>query len=391
MQDVHLKRLAANRIKHGYPVLTDLDFYDKAGAQEGDIVRLLDPQKSYVATGYLGYENRNSGWVLSWEDEKIDQDFFRQKLQAAKDYRQAFYANSDTNAFRVFNGDGDGIGGLTIDYYAGYYVISWYNQGLYQLRSKLVPLIASVFQDGLGFYEKNNFPDAPVKSQHLQGDQAPEPLLVKENGLTYATYLNDGWMTGIFLDQRDLRYDLMTRFGPGRRVLNLFSYTGAFSVAASMGGAVHTVNVDVAKRSKKLTAEQFSLNALDPDQHEIRVIDVDSYLDYAKKHHLTFGLIVIDPPTFARTDAGTWQVEEDYSRVIKDCLSILDRDGILIASTNAWQVSKDEFYKLIERGFDQAGCDGLVVEEYGLPQDYRVRETFPESHYLKVFALQKDE
>lgn len=77
MQDVHLKRLAANRIKHGCPVLTDLDFYDKAGAQEGDIVRLLDPQKSYVATGYLGYENRNSGWVLSWEDEKIDQDFFR--------------------------------------------------------------------------------------------------------------------------------------------------------------------------------------------------------------------------------------------------------------------------------------------------------------------------
>ena len=157
-----------------------------------------------------------------------------------------------------------------------------------------------------------------------------------------------------------------------------------------MGGALETVNVDVAKRSKKLTAEQFSLNGLDPNQHEIRVIDVDSYLDYAQKHQLTFDLIVIDPPTFARTDAGTWQVEEDYSRLIKDCLSILDRDGILIASTNAWQVSKDEFYKLIERGFDQAGCDGLVVEEYGLPQDYRVRDTYPQSHYLKVFALQKD-
>lgn len=390
MIDVDLKKLGASRVKKGYPVLMEEDFYDKNGAQEGDLIRLHDPKKKVIGVGYLGEENRHAGWVLALEDIEINKGFFLEKFSEAKNLRQALFESDDTTAFRVFNGDGDGIGGLTIDYYDGYLVVSWYNLGIYQYRQMILETIQDVFIRAKGIYEKNNFPKAQVKSQHIAGLEAPEPLIVKENGVSYATYLNDGWMTGIFFDQRDVRYDIMNRYGVGQNVLNLFSYTGAFSIAVTMGGAIKTVNVDVAKRSLDLTQEQFEVNGLDPNQHEIRVIDVASYLDYALKHQLKFGLIVIDPPTFAHTDKGTWNVEEDYEGVIAHCLDLLEDDGTIIVSTNAWKLSQDDFFDIIEAGFNQAGYDGIVVEEYGLPKDYPTRDTYPESSYLKVFALQKD-
>lgn len=390
MKDVHLKRLAANRVRKGYPVLSELDFYDKGSATEGDIIRLHDPQKKSIGIGYLGEENRNAGWVLTTKEEEINKAFFLERIATAKEYRQMFFKNEDTTAFRVFNGDGDGIGGLTIDYYDGFYVVSWYNLGIYQFRDMIMDCLRDVFVRAKGIYEKNNFPGAQTKSQHVWGEEAPEPLIVKENGINYATYLNDGWMTGIFFDQRNVRYDIMNRYGVGQTVLNLFSYTGAFSVAATMGGAVKTVNVDVAKRSKALITEQFEVNQLDPNQHEIRVIDVESYLDYAQKHQLKFGLIVIDPPTFAHTDNGTWSVEEDYSRIIANCLNVLEDDGTIIVSTNAWKLSSDDFYEIVEEGFNQAEEDGILVENYGLPEDYKTLDQHPESQYLKVFALKKD-
>ena len=389
MKKVHLKRLASNRVKNGYPVLGELDIFDQGDAKEGDLVRLYDPQKKFIGVAYLGEENRNIGWVLTNEDREINKGFYLEKLSQAKDFRSAFYENEDTTAFRVFNSQGDGIGGLTIDYYDGFYVVSWYNKGIYQYRDVILETFKDVFVHAKGVYEKNNFPDSKVKSQHVFGEEAPEPLIIKENGINYATYLNDGWMTGIFFDQRHVRYEIMTNYGVGQNVLNLFSYTGAFSVAATMGGAVKTVNVDVAKRSKELTAEQFAVNELDTGGHEIRVIDVDSYLDYAQKHELKFGLIVVDPPTFARTDKGTWSVEEDYSNLISQCLNILEEEGTLIVSTNAWKLSADDFYEIVEEGFNMAHEDGVLIDNYTLPEDYRISETYPESSYLKVFALQK--
>ena len=156
-----------------------------------------------------------------------------------------------------------------------------------------------------------------------------------------------------------------------------------------MGGATQTVNIDLANRSKELTAEQFEVNGLNPDDHEIRVIDTASYLDYAKKYALEFGVIVIDPPTFARSKAGTWRIEEDYPQVIADSLAVLETGGTLIASTNAWMLSVDEFYDLILAGFKQAGVDGEVIETYGLPEDFPTNRQYIESQYLKVFVLRK--
>lgn len=390
MKTIKLKKLATNRIKKGYPALEEYDFANKGTAQEGDLIRLIGPNNQFVAIGYLGQEKMTAGWVLSLEEEEeINTTFYDRLFRIARDNRRAFFADDQTTAFRFFNGDGDGLGGLTIDYYEGFYVFTWYSKGIYEQRDQILQAFKVAVPDYSGIYEKNNFKGSKIQSQHVDGKEAPEPLVIKENGIRYATYLNEGWMTGIFLDQRDVRREIMNTYGVGRTVLNTFSYTGAFSVAASMGGAVKTVNVDAANRSKEKTREQFEVNGLNPDDHEIRVIDVFSYLDYAKKHDLQFDLIVLDPPTFARTKERTFSVEEDYAELVEEALEVLAPSGLLVASTNMWKLSRDDFYEMVSAGFDAAGLDGYLVEEYGLPEDFRTNEEYPESNYLKVLVLEK--
>ncbi|MCD8506068.1 MAG: class I SAM-dependent methyltransferase, partial [Alkalibacterium thalassium] len=162
-----------------------------------------------------------------------------------------------------------------------------------------------------------------------------------------------------------------------------------FSVAAAMGGASKTVNVDVANRSKERTREQFELNGLNPDDHEIRVMDVFDYFDYAKKHQLRFDLIVLDPPTFARTKKRTFSVDKDYTELVKDAVEVLAQNGVLITSTNAWSVSRDDFFEMVNDALEELQVDAYLMDEHDLPDDFAVSRAYPEGHYLKVFVLER--
>src|SRR5690606_4074628 len=164
----------------------------------------------------------------------------------------------------LFNGEGDGIGGVIIDYYDGFFLVSWYSEGIYTFKEPLVAALQNI-AEFKGIYEKKRF---DTKGQYIEdddfvtGERGEFPLIVKENGVNFAVYLNDGAMTGIFLDQRDVRRTIKEKYAAGKTVLNTFSYTGAFSVAAAIGGAAKTTSVDLAKRSSAKTIEQFSVNGI---------------------------------------------------------------------------------------------------------------------------------
>ncbi|MFO8068760.1 MAG: class I SAM-dependent rRNA methyltransferase [Alkalibacterium sp.] len=390
MKVLRIKELATDRIKNGYPMLEELDFFDKEELVEGDFVRLVDKHNKFVALGYIGNEKKTAGWVLSLDDsDRIDYAFFDRLFRMARERRSAFYADEKTTAFRFFNGDGDGIGGLTIDYYDGYYIFSWYSEGIYEHKDMILQAFKIAIPDFKGIYEKCNYPNAPHKSRFIEGDKAEEPIIILENGIRYNVYLDEGWMTGLFLDQRNIRNKIMEEWGLGRKVLNAFSYTGAFSVAAAMGGAVKTVNVDVANRSKERTKEQFEVNGLDSEQHEIRKMDIFDYLDYAQKHQLQFDLIILDPPTFARTKKRTFSVEKNYTELVKEAIQVLAPGGLIITSTNAKTVSRDEFFDSVNLAFEEMDVDAYLVEEFSLPEDFAVNEQNPNSNYLKVFVLER--
>lgn len=385
---VQIKKKAGNRIKKGYPLIQKEDLAQNCG-EITEWIELVDQQGNFLAKGYLGKQNKGIGWVLSRKNEPFDQSFFERKFLESKEKRASFLLDEQTNAFRLFNGEGDGIGGLIIDYYDRFAVFSWYNETLYTYRQSIVAAFQQMYPEIEGAYEKIRFENNELpESSFIFGKEAPEPLVIKENGVRYATYLNEGLMTGIFLDQKEVRGTLIDGLALGKTVLNMFSYTGAFSVAAAMGGALETTSVDLAKRSLKKTQEQFEVNGLDVAAQKIIVMDVFEYFKYAKRKKMTYDLIVLDPPSFARNKKKVFRVAKNYGELVKDSLDILTNNGQLIASTNAANVSTEQFREMIEEEFISANVKFEQIGHYHLPQDFQTIDAFPEGDYLKVFIYQ---
>jgi len=380
--------------KSGYPLLSkeSIAKWEK-GEQEGDIVTLVDNKNRFIAKAYYGIQNKGYGWILSLdENEQIDTDYFSRKIKDAIAYREDFFNDATTTAFRVFNGEGDGVGGLTIDYFDGYYMVTWYSLGIYKLKN----MILEALQKSVAFkgiYQKKRF---NTKGQYLDdaddflfGDKAPEPLIVKENGVNFAIYLDDGAMVGVFLDQRDVRRTIRDKYAKNKTFLNTFSYTGAFSVFAALGGATKTTSVDLAKRSLAKTQEQFRINKIDIDAQEIIVEDVFLYFKYALRKKFLFDMVVLDPPSFARSKKHTFSASKDYVKLLKEAIGITKKGGIIVASTNAANFDMMRFSDFIAKAFKELKGKYRVEERFSLPKDFRVHKQFKEGNYLKVVFIRK--
>ena len=339
----------------------------------------------FLGTAYLSQQNKGLGWFVSTDKVTFNQAFFEALFRQAKEKRSAYYQDDLTTAFRLFNQEGDGFGGLTVDLYGDYAVFSWYNSYVYQIRQTISEAFRQVFPEVLGAYEKIRFKGLDYESAHVYGQEAPEFFTVLENGVLYQVFMNDGLMTGIFLDQHEVRGSLVDGLAMGKSLLNMFSYTAAFSVAAAMGGASQTTSVDLAKRSRELSQAHFQANGLSTDAHRFIVMDVFEYFKYAKRKGLTYDVIVLDPPSFARNKKQTFSVAKDYHKLISQSLEILNPGGIIIASTNAANVSRQKFTEQIDKGF--AGRSYQILNKYGLPADFAYNKKDESSNYLKVISM----
>ncbi|CAM4186960.1 class I SAM-dependent rRNA methyltransferase [Listeria ivanovii subsp. ivanovii] len=357
--------------------------------EEGDTLELIDASGKFVARGYHGKQNKGDGWLFTWDKkEQLDETFLTELITTAKDKRQFLFADDSTTAFRIFNGEGDGFGGFTADYYDGFLVIQWYSIGVYSFQKMILDIFMSL-PEIKGVYEKRRFQE-DTKDDFVAGQKAIFPLIIKENGINYATYLDDGWMTGIFLDQRDVRRRISEDYSISKNVLNTFSYTGAFSVAALFGGAKKTTSVDVAGRSLSKTKEQLEVNGLDPATQSIIVEDVFHYFKYALRKQLTFDLVIVDPPSFARTKKVTFRAAKDYPALLRDIISITATGGTIIASTNYAGFGMKAFKKMVAEAFESSERTYKITETHSLPADFTVNKNFPEGNYLKVLFLTLD-
>ncbi|CJS20313.1 TPA: class I SAM-dependent rRNA methyltransferase [Streptococcus pneumoniae] len=348
-------------------------------------VEVQGQEGNFLGTAYLSQQNKGLGWFISKDKVAFNQAFFETLFRKAKEKRNAYYQDDLTTAYRLFNQEGDGFGGLTVDLYGDYAVFSWYNSYVYQIRQTISEAFRQVFPEVLGAYEKIRFKGLDYESAHVYGQEAPDFFTVLENGVLYQVFMNDGLMTGIFLDQHEVRGSLVDGLAMGKSLLNMFSYTAAFSVAAAMGGASQTTSVDLAKRSRELSQAHFQANGLSTDEHRFIVMDVFEYFKYAKRKDLTYDVIVLDPPSFARNKKQTFSVAKDYHKLISQSLEILNPGGIIIASTNAANVSRQKFTEQIDKGF--AGRSYQILNKYGLPADFAYNKKDESSNYLKVISM----
>lgn len=348
-------------------------------------VEVQGQEGNFLGTAYLSQQNKGLGWFVSKDKVAFNQAFFETLFRKAKEKRSAYYQDDLTTTYRLFNQEGDGFGGLTVDLYGDYAVFSWYNSYVYQIRQTISEAFRQVFPEVLGAYEKIRFKGLDYESAYVYGQEAPDFFTVLENGVLYQVFMNDGLMTGIFLDQHEVRGSLVDGLAMGKSLLNMFSYTAAFSVAAAMGGASQTTSVDLAKRSRELSQAHFQANGLSTDEHRFIVMDVFEYFKYAKRKNLTYDVIVLDPPSFARNKKQTFSVAKDYHKLISQSLEILNPGGIIIASTNAANVSRQKFTEQIDKGF--AGRSYQILNKYGLPADFAYNKKDESSNYLKVISM----
>ena len=383
MNGIRVSKRVEKKLAKGLVLLEASDLADiQLKDQE---VEVHSQEGNFLGTAYLSQQNKGLGWFVSTDKVAFNQAFFETLFRKAKEKRKAYYQDDLTTAFRLFNQEGDGFGGLTVDLYGEYAVFSWYNSYVYQIRKLISEAFRQVFPEVLGTYEKIRFKGLDYESAHVYGQEAPDFFTVLENGVLYQVFMNDGLMTGIFLDQHEVRGSLVDGLAMGKSLLNMFSYTAAFSVAAAMGGASQTTSVDLAKRSRELSQAHFQANGLSTDDHRFIVMDVFEYFKYAKRKGLTYDVIVLDPPSFARNKKQTFSVAKDYHKLISQSLEILNPGGIIVASTNAANVSRQKFTEQIDKGF--AGRSYQILNKYGLPADFAYNKKDESSNYLKVISM----
>ena len=383
MNRIRVSKRVEKKLAKGLVLLEASDF-ENVNLKDQE-VEVHSQDGNFLGTAYLSQQNKGLGWFISKDKVTFNQAFFETLFRQAKEQRKAYYQDDLTTAFRLFNQEGDGFGGLTVDLYGNYAVFSWYNSYVYQIRKVISEAFRQVFPEVLGTYEKIRFKGLDYESAHVYGQEAPDFFTVLENGVLYQVFMNDGLMTGIFLDQHEVRGSLVDGLAMGKSLLNMFSYTAAFSVAAAMGGASQTTSVDLAKRSRELSQAHFQANGISTDEHRFIVMDVFEYFKYAKRKGLTYDVIVLDPPSFARNKKQTFSVAKDYHKLISQSLEILNPGGIIIASTNAANVSRQKFTEQIDKGF--AGRSYQILNKYGLPADFAYNKKDESSNYLKVISM----
>ncbi|BEP28856.1 class I SAM-dependent rRNA methyltransferase [Helicovermis profundi] len=393
VKNVKINKKFVDKYKKGYPLILKKALLEEVVLEEGNVIKLLDERNKFIALAYYGIQNKGIGWILSLnEKEIIDFKFFEKKILSAIKFRENYYNSSITNAFRVFNGEGDGIGGFTIDYFDGYYLINWYSKGAYKYRDYVINTLKKL-TNMKGIYQKKRFDNSGKfidEDGFVLGEKSDFPLIIKENNVNFAIYLNEGAMVGVFLDQKDVRNRIKRSYSRGKTVLNTFSYTGAFSVYASIGGASKTTSVDLANRSYAKTIEQFSINEIDYENEDIVVMDVFDYFNYAIRNNFKFDTVILDPPSYAKSKKRKFSAAKDYKDLIKDVIKITKKGGVIVASTNCAAFDMKKFKTFVDDAFKESKSNYKILEEYKLPRDFKTLKSFPEGNYLKVLFIEKN-
>lgn len=382
----------------GHPwVLADAHTKKWPTGQAGQTIELCDGQGRFLATALLDPQDRIVARVLSRKRIRLEKPWLVKRLQAAITLRQKHADLNESDAYRLVNGEGDGLPGLTIDRYGDYLMIQLYSAA-WRPHLKLVTQILQDLLSPLGIYEKQR----PQKTRELEaageskiygrllaGSAAPQRLEVRENGLNFLVSLEQGLNSGLFLDQRRNRADLMKRV-EGKRVLNLFSYTGAFSVTAAASGAALVTSVDASPGYTEWARANFGLNRINPKRHEFIVGDCLTVLGELQKGKKRYDLILMDPPSFSTTARNRFTTRGGTSDLVAAALPLLNDGGLLIASSNHQKVDLADYLKELRRGALQGGSELRVISLFGQPEDFPYPTTFPEGRYLKYAVCVKD-
>jgi len=364
--------------------------------QPGQLAQLLDPQGQPLAAALLDPTDRVVARIVDRQPlSQLSAEWVARRLQRALALRLTQLDLDGTDAWRLVNAEGDGFPGLTVDRYGDFLML----QAFTRAWDSRIDLLANELETLLrpqGIYLKYR----PQQTRKLEGKGGlPQNKLLRgralgcklnvlENGLTFRVDLDQGLHTGLFMDQRDNRRDLMARCR-GKRVLNLFSFTGAFSVAAAAAEAREVTSVDASAGYLAWAEENFSANRLNPKQHRFMTGDCFKVLEELAADGKRYDIVLMDPPSFSTTRKSRFTTRGGTSELVTTALSLLVDDGLLITSSNHQKVDVADYLKELRRGALAAGVDLQVLQLRGQGGDFPYTVGFPEGRYLKYVVSRK--
>jgi len=354
---------------------------------EGDIVEVFDNKDTFLAVGHY-QPGSIAVRILSFEPVKTDIDFFREKIKSAILYRQSIglLNNPSINVFRIVHAEGDNLPGLIIDYYDGIAVMQMHSVGMYHLRRDFAAILGEVLGKRIvAVYDKSES-TIPYMSgiTNVNGFLAGNsgPVIVTENGYKFKVDWTTGQKTGFYIDQRENR-KLLQSFTEGRNVLDMFGYTGGFSVYAMKNAAlVHTV--DSSSSAIELADENVNLNYSDTSRHKSFRIDAFEYLNNIGGK---YDLIILDPPAFAKHNNALANALQGYKRLNMKAIEQIKPGGIIFTFSCSQVVTKENFRKSVFAAAANTGRKVRIIHQLSQPPDHPVNIYHPESEYLKGLVL----
>lgn len=354
---------------------------------EGDLVDIFDNKDNFLAVGHY-QPSSIAVRILSFDQVNPDIPFFRDKIIKAISYRKSLgiIGNPEINVYRLIHGEGDGLPGLIIDFYNGVAVIQMHSLGFYRIRKEITSLLVELLKDQIvAVYDKSE-----GTIPHMSGVEAVNEFLygttsnavVTENGYKFKIDWKTGQKTGFFIDQRENR-KLLEGFTEGRSVLNMFGYTGAFSVYALKNATVvHTV--DSSFPAIELANENIKLNYGEDPRHESFQVDAFDYLNHIKDQ---YDLIILDPPAFAKHNNVLANALQGYKRLNMKAIAQIRPGGIIFTFSCSQVVTKENFRKSVFAAAANTGRNVRILYQMSQPPDHPVNIYHPESEYLKGLVI----
>ena len=357
------------------------------GIEEGDMVRVVTNTGDFIAVGHY-QQGSIAVRVLSFSDVQIDDEFWQSRLLSALRMRQAIGIadNPNNNTYRLVHGEGDHLPGLIIDVYGQTAVMQAHSIGMHLCRKDIVRLLYEVMESRIShiYYKSETtlpFMTADDMNGFLVGGS--DDNIATENGLKFRVDWLKGQKTGFFVDQRENR-SLLEHYAKGKRVLNMFCYTGGFSFYAMRGGAELVHSVDSSGKAIELTRQNVELNFPNDSRHEAFCEDAFKYLEQAGSN---YNLIILDPPAFAKHRGALHNALKGYTRLNQKAFEKIEKGGILFTFSCSQVVTTDHFRNAVFTAAALAKRKVRILHQLHQPADHPINIYHPEGEYLKGLVL----
>jgi len=396
---VRLPLDVARRIRLGHPWVYREALGPRVLREEpGAALDLVDHDGDFVGRGLYEGDAAIAVRVFTRDpDEAIDVSLVQRRVRAAIALRRRFFDLEAYQALRLLHGESDGLPAIAVDRYGDYLVVQLFSAAVAGLRDALYDTLERELAPR-AIYEQRRHKslggEAPrqAAAELVRGQAAPVELEVREGDLRFWVDVTAPLSTGLFADLREGRR-AVREYAQGRRVLNLFSYTGAISVYAAAGGALEVCAVDVAPKVHARARKNFASSGLDADKPEHLVGDALKVLSRFVERNRRFDMVVIDPPAFASAAARggkPWSAIKDYAELVEHCLRVTEPGGLLVAASSTHKIGAVEFEAVLAEGAFLAGTELQIIHRRGLPPDFPTAAAFHEGNYLKfVVAVRR--